>query len=139
MNEDAINNYFNHLQESFKGVTASNLFNYDESNVTDDPESKQVITHHRRNRVEHKAHHSKSSISVIFAGSTDGTYLPPMVYKSKNISLEWVHGGPYNTVYSCTNLVLQMVCAIYSRIRRTNGLNRGQPWFSFFSLHIEGL
>ena len=86
MNEDAINNYFNHLQESFKVVTASNLFNYDESNVTDDPESKQVIMHHRRNRVEHKAHHSKSSISAMFAGSTDGTYLPPMVYKSKNIS-----------------------------------------------------
>ena len=60
-----INDYFNHLEETLKDVPASNLFNYDETNVTDDPGSKQVITHCGQNRVEHKVHHSKSSVSII--------------------------------------------------------------------------
>ena len=78
MNEDAINNYFHYLEESLKDFPASNLFSYDETNVTDDPGSKQVITHY-----------SKSYVSVMFAGSADGTYLPPMVvYKSENIYRE---------------------------------------------------
>ena len=52
-----------------------------------------MITRCGRNRVERRVHHSKSSVSVMFAGSADGTYLPPMaVYKSKNIYCEWVHG-----------------------------------------------
>ena len=86
-----------------KDVPACNLFNYDETNVPDDPGSKQVITRHGRNRVEHKVHHSKSSVSVMFAGSADGTYLPPMVvYKSENIYREWVPRGSNNTIYSCT-------------------------------------
>ena len=86
-----------------KDVPACNLFNYDETNVPDDPGSKQVITRHGRNRVEHKVHHSKSSVSVMFAGSADGTYLPPMVvYKSENIYREWVPKGSNNTIYSCT-------------------------------------
>ena len=79
VNEDVINDYFNHLEETLKDVPACNLFNYDETNVTDDPGSKQIITHYERNRVECKVHYSKSSVSVMFAGSANGTYLPPMV------------------------------------------------------------
>ena len=58
------------------------MFNYDETNVTDDPGSKQVITCCGRNRVERKVHHSKSSVSVMFAGSVDGTYLHLWQYTS---------------------------------------------------------
>ena len=87
-----------------KDVPACNLFNYDKTNVTDDPGSKQVITRRGRNRVECKVHHSKSSVSVMFAGSADGTYLSPMiVYKSESIYREWVRRGSNNTIYSsCT-------------------------------------
>ena len=65
MSEDVINDYFNHLEETLKDVPASNLFNYDETNVTDDPGSKQVITHCGRNRVERKVHHSVISINNV--------------------------------------------------------------------------
>ena len=54
VNEDVINDYFNHLAEALKDVPAYNLFNYDETNVTDDPGSKQVITRRGRNRVKRK-------------------------------------------------------------------------------------
>ena len=69
----------------------------------------------------------------MFAGSADGTYLPPMVvYKSENIYCEWVRAGPKNTLFmhkewvvrlsNIWNLVLETVCAIDSRIRRTIAL-----------------
>ena len=48
-------------------------------------------------------HHSKSSISVMFARWADGHYVPPMVvYKAENIYKEWRCAGPIDTVYSCT-------------------------------------
>ena len=40
---------------------------------------------------------------ALFAGSTDGTFLPPMhVCKSKNIYKELILFGTVNTVYNCT-------------------------------------
>ena len=103
VNEDAINAYFDNLENEIKNIPPSNIFNYDETNITDDPGSKLVITRRGRNRVERKVYHSKSSISVMFAGSTDGTFLPPMVvYKSEDIYRERIRGGPVNTVYDCT-------------------------------------
>ena len=62
------------------------MFNYNETNITDDPGAKLVMTGQGRNRVERIMHHSKSSISAMFAGRVDGHYLPPMVvYKAENI------------------------------------------------------
>ena len=91
------------MEIELKDIPASNIFNYDETNVTDDPGSKLVITRCGKNHIEQKVHHSKSSISIMFAGSADGSYIPPMaVYKSENIYREWVRGGPINTVYDCT-------------------------------------
>ena len=55
VNEDVINDYFNHL----KDVPASHFFNYDETDASDDPRLKQVITLRGRNRVECEVHHSK--------------------------------------------------------------------------------
>ena len=103
VNEEVINKYFDHLQNSVKDILATNICNYDEANITDDTGAKVVITHRGHNRVERVVHHSKSSISVMFAGRADGDYLLPMVvYKAENICEEWCHGGPIDTVYSST-------------------------------------
>lgn len=62
-----------------------------------------MITCCGRNRVERKVHLSKSSVTVMFSGIADGTYLPSMVvYKSENIYREWVRGCCDDTVYLCT-------------------------------------
>ena len=63
----------------------------------------QVIVRPGRNRVEKKMEHSKQSISVMFCGSTDGTYLPLMVvYQVQNVYGNWTEGGPHGTIYDCT-------------------------------------
>ena len=63
----------------------------------------QVIVRRGRNRVEKKMEHSKQSISVMFCGSADGTYLPPMVvYRAQDVYGNWIEGGPRGTIYDCT-------------------------------------
>ena len=47
--------------------------------------------------------HLKQPISVMFCGSADGTYLPPMVvYRAQNVYGNWIEGGPCGTIYDCT-------------------------------------
>lgn len=98
----SVNSYFDELEQTLKGIDP-NIYNYDETNVSDNPGSKQIICHHGLKRVERKIEHSKSCLSVMFCGGATGVYLPPMiVYKAKNIYAEWTRGGPGGTVYDCT-------------------------------------
>ena len=79
-----------------------NIFNYDETNVTDDPGRKIVVVRHGRNQIERKTQHSKTSTSM-FCGNAVGQFLPPMVvYKSENLYENWVRGDPKNAVYEVT-------------------------------------
>ena len=36
-NTEVLNNYFDRLEETLNNIPPSNIFNYDETNVTDDP------------------------------------------------------------------------------------------------------
>ena len=45
VNEEVINKYFDHLENSLEDIPTINIFNYDETNITDDPGAKLVITH----------------------------------------------------------------------------------------------
>ena len=99
VNQDLINNYFNELESSLDGIPATHIFNYDETNITDDPGA----VRRGRKRVERKTQHSKFSISVMFAGSAAGEFLPPMVvYKSENVYENWVKNGPIGSIYDAT-------------------------------------
>ena len=100
---EIINEYFNNLESSFNGIRPENFYNYDETNVTDDPGVVKVIVQRGQRRIERKKDHSKQSISVMFCGSAAGNYLPPMVaYKSKNLYATWTGGGVPGTVYDAT-------------------------------------
>ena len=99
VNHEVINNYFDNLEEWIKDIPPENIFNYDETNMNDDPDAKLVITQRGKKQIERKIQHSKSSVSVMFAGNAARQYLPSMVvYKSENIYKEWVREAPTNTV-----------------------------------------
>ena len=86
VNHEIMNNYFDNLQKWLEGIAPDNIFNYDETNATDDHDSKTVIVLGGRKRVEKKTHHSKSSTSVMFCRNASKNFLPPMVeYKSGNV------------------------------------------------------
>ena len=44
VNHEVINNYFDNLEEWIKDVPPENIFNYVETNITDNPGAKLVIT-----------------------------------------------------------------------------------------------
>ena len=54
VNEDIINNYFNKIELSLEGIPATHIFNYDKTNITDDPGAKHVVVRRGRKRVEQK-------------------------------------------------------------------------------------
>ena len=82
---EAVITYFDNLEASLAGVEPNNIFNYDETNVTDEPGTIAVVCRRGLRRVERKIQHSKAAISLMYCGSASGEFLPPMVvYKSKN-------------------------------------------------------
>ena len=107
VNIDIINNYFNELGLSLDGIPAthnsSQQFNYDETNITNDPGAKHVVVRRGRKRVERKTKHSESSISVMFAGSAAGEFLPPMVvHKLENVYANLIKNNPVGSIYDAT-------------------------------------
>ena len=104
MNAETINEYIDHLDMTLHDVNLCNIFNYDETNITDDPGVKKVIVRRGLRRVERKMEHSKQSISIMFCGSATAEYLPPMVvYKAQNVYTGWCEGGPAGAIYDATS------------------------------------
>ena len=100
-----LNVYFDHLQRELNGIPPTNIFNYDETNLSDDPGCKTVIVSRGRRRVQCIMEHSKQSTSVMFSGNAAGEYLPTMVvYKNASSTTysNWADGGPTNAIYDAT-------------------------------------
>lgn len=98
-----ISEFFKNIEPHLKNVLPSNIFNYDETNVTDDPGAKKVLVPRGRKRVERIKEHSRTSISLMICGNAEGQLLPPMVvYKSENLYENWCEGGPTGTIYGCS-------------------------------------
>ena len=106
VDEEVVNEFFDHLERMYDemgDLPAGNVFNYDETNLCDDPGKKWVMVRRGRRRVENVKEYSKTSISIMFCGSAAGVMIPPMVvYRALNLYEGWVRGGPRGTVYSCT-------------------------------------
>ncbi|XP_055899500.1 uncharacterized protein LOC129928629 [Biomphalaria glabrata] len=100
LSHDDINVYFEHLRKSLEGVSAENILNYDETNLTDDPGQKKCIFRRGIKHPERAINFSKGNITVMFAGSAAGEFLPPyVIYKSEHLWHSWCEGGPPGTRY----------------------------------------
>lgn len=102
---EELNNFYDELTVTINGVPPANIFNFDETNLADDPSRKECVVRRGFRRVETKNVSSKQGFSVLFCGNAEGLYLPPMtVYKgeTKNVFSEWVKYGPKNAVYAST-------------------------------------
>ena len=101
---EVIGNFFDNYELEAEDVPSANICNYDDTNVTNEPDAKKVICRKGRKRVERKINHSRASVSIMYSGFADGELLPPMVvYKSKNVYTNWTNGGPDGTIYDCTS------------------------------------
>jgi len=93
--------YFENLENSLAGVSPQLIINYDETNMTDDPGKVKVVTRRGCKHPERILDSSKSSVSVMFAGTASRFLLPPyVVYKAEHLYDSWMDGGPRGTRYN---------------------------------------
>jgi hypothetical protein len=121
--------YFANLEQTLEGVNAANIFNYDETNVGDDPGKTRAIYRRGVKYPEKIVNHSKSNTTIMVCGSADGTLLPPyVIYKSEHLYNTWKEGGIQGKP-CCT----KFCCIKGCRFNRTShgwmDANTFQDWF----------
>lgn len=103
--KEAFVSYFKHLEktlidENGEPVPPERIFNYDETNLSDDPGTKKCIFQKGVKYPERIKDFSKSAISIMFCGSAVGKMIPAyVVYKSTQLWSTWQEGGPDKTRY----------------------------------------
>lgn len=98
-----IEEFFVNYEKVAAGVPPENIYNYDETNLKDDPGSKKCLFQKGKKYCERVLNSSKQATSVMFCGSAAGELLPPMVvYKAINVYTSWCERGPKGAVYSCS-------------------------------------
>lgn len=116
VDRDSINKYFDNLEPEVADIPPSNIFNYDESNLSDDPGKKKCIYRRGVKYPEKIMNHSKSCTTVMICGSADGTLLPPyVIYKSQHLYDTWKERGIVG--YPCCT---EPCCSRGSRYNRTS-------------------
>ncbi len=90
----AVTLYFDNLKETLQDVPAENIFNFNESNLTDDPGKRRVLCKWGTKYVTRVCNSTKSSTSIMFCGSASGVLTPPyVVYKAESLWDSWCIGG----------------------------------------------
>ena len=97
ISKEQLQEYFNNVEQELKDVPSSNIWNYDETNLRDDPGARKYVMKRGTKYPEKVMDSSKVAFSVMFAGNAEGDVLPPyVVYKSVHLYNQWVEGGPPN-------------------------------------------
>ena len=95
ISSETVSDYFDELEKTLAGVPPENIINYDETNLTDDPGRKRMIFKRGARYPERILNTSKSSTSLMLAGTASGEVLPLyVVYKSEHMWSTWRQGGP---------------------------------------------
>lgn len=93
--------FMDNWEQTIQGVPPSAIFNYDETNMRDDPGCKKCLFRKGTKYPEKALNTSKQAYSVMFCGSADGHMMPPMiVYKAQNVYESWTERGPKGAKYS---------------------------------------
>ena len=106
LSAEDVSEYFERMKETLtkpdgSEIPPSNLFNFDETNLSDNPGTKKCLFKRGVKYPERVKDSTKASISMMFCGSADGCMLPAyVVYKAKHIWSTWMEGEPIGVRYS---------------------------------------
>lgn len=94
--------FMERISQNLEGVPPSHIFNYDETNVQDDPGAEEAFFGGGCKYFEQARNSSKVAFSVMFCASASGLMLKPYtVHKSPTGVLyeSWCQGGPEGAAY----------------------------------------
>lgn len=104
VSKEIIEEYQDNLAKEVENVLPTHIWNYDETNLRDDPGLKHVICRRGTKYLEQVCNTTKSSTSVMFAGSASGELMPPyVVYKGEHLWDTWTLNGPKHCHYNRTS------------------------------------
>ena len=96
-----IEEYFSNLAKELDGIPPENVWNYDETNLSDDPGQKKLITKRGCKYPERVINSTKAAVSIMFCGNATGEMLPPyVVYKVESLWTTWMENGPPQARYN---------------------------------------
>jgi DDE superfamily endonuclease len=98
-----VNDFFDHYEKTAAGIPPENIINADETNLREDPGSQKAVFQQGVKYAEQIRDHSKSCVSIMFAGTASGHLLPPyVVYKAQYCYPYWCQKGPKGAFYTST-------------------------------------
>ena len=101
ISKEQLQEYFENIKKELAGVPPSNIWNYDETNLRDDPGARKYVMKRGTKYLERIMDSSKVAFSVMFTGNSEGAVLPQyVVYKSVHLYDQWVQGGPPGARYN---------------------------------------
>lgn len=93
--KNTLQEYYRNLETTLQDIPSSNLFNFDETNMADDPGRKKLLYKRGKKYPENIINHSKTATTIMFCGSASGILLPPyVIYKSEHLWDRWTQDGP---------------------------------------------
>ena len=96
-----VENIFQLYAKVLDGIPASNVYNYDETNLSDDPGQRKFIFKRGVKYSERVMDSTKTAISLMFCETADGVVLPAyVVYEADHLWNTWMEGGPKGTRYN---------------------------------------
>lgn len=116
VSRDTIIEYFRNLRVTLSDIPPNNIFNYDETNLQDDPGRKIMLFKRGTKYPTRICNFTKSATSVMMCGSASGVLLPPyIIYRAEKMWTQWAEGGPKGE--PCCSDRCCMMGARYNRTR----------------------
>ncbi|XP_063218661.1 uncharacterized protein LOC134528923 [Bacillus rossius redtenbacheri] len=101
--EGTINTFFDNFSKEVEGVPHSNIWNFDESNLVDDPGCKKVIVKKGTKYPEKIRNATKACTTIMLCGNAEGILAHIYInYKAENLWQTWTEGGPDGAHYNRT-------------------------------------
>lgn len=101
--QQILDDFFNHLEAELEGIPASRIWNYDETNLVDDPGTTKIITKRGTKYPERIRNSSKACTSIMVCGNAAGELAPIYVnYKAEKMWSTWCENGPLGARYNRT-------------------------------------
>lgn len=103
VDETIISEFINNIQKVTEDVPPENIYNYDETNLCDDPGKRKVICRRGSKYPETIVNATKISFTVMFCANAAGEAIPPyIVFKAENLWTTWTRDGPEGARYNRT-------------------------------------